>query len=234
MAAHPKSRYVNSFFNHYHTLYPASRILHITSLASFFSHTRTSTRTALLKPITAAIDSDPSSDKRILVHLISNGGVLSFLDACREYKAITGNVLPVKAIVLDSGPGKYVRKGGFYAMSQGFPKGLMYYPVAVIVYLMFIAWSISSTVLGTTTIVDKGRAQLNDWDIVDEKAKRLYVYSEKDRIVGSDDVEEHAKEAKEMGSEVRMVKFEESAHVQHMLTHGDEYWKVVKELWSSA
>src|SRR4051812_3280284 len=74
MGVHPKSRYVNSFFNHYHTSYPAARILHITSLPAFFSHTSTSTRTAMFKPITGAIDSDPSTQKRILVHLISNGG----------------------------------------------------------------------------------------------------------------------------------------------------------------
>jgi hypothetical protein len=231
MGAHPRSRYVNSFFNHYHTLYPAVRILHIASLPSFFSHTRTSTRTALFKPITSAVNSDSSPEKRILVHLVSNGGVLSFLDACREYKVKTGNVIPIKAIVLDSGPGKFGRKEAFYAMSQGFPKGVMYYPVAAIIYLIIVAWSISSAVFGTTTIVDKDRDHLNEWDIVDKEAKRLYVYSEEDKAVGWQAVEEHAREAEEKGSEVKAVRFKGSAHVQHMLIHGDEYWKVVKELW---
>ncbi|EPE25265.1 hypothetical protein GLAREA_01177 [Glarea lozoyensis ATCC 20868] len=230
MAAHPKSRYVNLFFNHYHELYPAARIIHIASLASFFTHTLTSTRTALFKPIAATVDSDISPEKRILVHVVSNGGVLSFVDACQAYKTETGNILPLKAIVLDSAPGKFVRDDAYYAMSQGFPKGLLYYPVAAVVYAIFVGWEISSAAFGTTTIVEKSGEKLNDWDLVDEKAKRLYIYSKEDKIVGWKAVEEHAGLAKEKG-EVVVVRFDGSAHVQHMLSFGERYWELVRALW---
>jgi hypothetical protein len=187
----------------------------------------------MFKPITGAIDSDPSTQKRILVHLISNGGALSFVDACQEYKAVTGNVLPVKALVLDSGPGKFDREGSYYAMSQGFPKGIMYYPIAATVYLLLFGWQISRALFGTTTLLEQSGARLNDGELVDKEAKRLYVYSEQDRVVGWEAVEEHANEAKEKGIEVKMTKFEGSAHVQHMLTSADKYWKLVAELWNS-
>jgi hypothetical protein len=106
MAVSPKSRSLNTIYNHYRRLFPHSRILTIRSLPEYFSTATQSTRRAPLVPIISAIDSDPAPEKRILVHLFSNGGTLSFSDVCEIYREEKGRVLDVRAVVFDSCPGR--------------------------------------------------------------------------------------------------------------------------------
>lgn len=63
------------------------------------------------------------------------------------------------------------------------PKGL-WYPVAAMVGLVLGVMWIGKNVLGMRTLIDRSRGRLNDESLVDGKAKRLYVYSEADRVVG--------------------------------------------------
>ncbi|KAG9238921.1 hypothetical protein BJ875DRAFT_449867 [Amylocarpus encephaloides] len=231
MGVSPKSRYLNTFLNHYHALYPSARILSIISDPAFFTHTFTSSRTSLFQPVISALDADPAPGRRVLVHVLSNGGVLSFVDACVEYKKITGRVLGAESMVLDSAPGTFEFASAYYAMSMGFPKGALYYPVAALTSVLLGGYIVAKNVFGVDTLVEESRARLNDWELVDRGAKRLYIYSEEDRVVSFDAVEEHANEAKNEGVDVEMVKFERSAHVQHMLNGGERYWGLVEELW---
>jgi len=77
---------------------------------------------SFFEPIVSAIGSDPSSEKRILVHLFSNGGSLSFADICHEYKQQRAQTLPVQAIVFDIAVRNPTSVDGWAAMSIELPK----------------------------------------------------------------------------------------------------------------
>jgi hypothetical protein len=234
MGVSPRSRSINAACHQYHTLYPAARIISIRSIPEFFMTTRNSTRLGLSKAIVPAIESDTSREKRILVHLFSNGGALSFSDACHVYKEHTGRILPVKALVLDSAPGDPNLKEAWAAMSIGLPKGILWYPAAALTLLgLGIAWTANS-ILRIPTLVIKTRGWLNDWDLVDKTSKRLYIYSEADKLVGWRDVERHFDDARTKGSEAMILKEADTPHVQHMYLDRERYWMKVKELWESS
>ena len=119
-------------------------------------------------------------------------------------------------------------------MSFSLPKGLLWYPAAAAAAaLLGVDW-VSRNVLGLQSLVDKSFDKLNDENIVDSNAKRLYVYSEADRLVGWRDVERNAEDAKVKGfGTPRMLKERNSAHVRHLFDNGERYWKMVDEVWNS-
>ncbi|TVY78357.1 hypothetical protein LSUE1_G007725 [Lachnellula suecica] len=234
MGVGPKSRYVKSFYSHYHTLYPNARIITIRSPIELFLYTRTSTRRGYSRAVTDAILSDPAPEKRILVHLLSNGGTLVFADACHVYKEQTGNILPVKAIVFDSAPGESSFGPAFNAFAVSLPKGIMWYPSAAILAAFLGSASAYKALTGHLYLPEQTAVLLNDWELVDRNAARLYVYSEADMLVRPEPVERHAREAEAKGSVVRLLKENDTAHVQHMMHHTERYWQTVSYLWSKA
>ncbi|KUJ12591.1 uncharacterized protein LY89DRAFT_688243 [Mollisia scopiformis] len=233
MGASPRSRGLNTIYHQHHSLFPHARIITIRSLPEFFMITSTTSRLAMIKPAIAAIEADPVAGPRILVHLFSNGGSLEFVDVCTLYKKATGQILPVKAIVLDSSPGQPTLMEGWTAMSISLPKGLMWYPGAAVIITLLGITSISKNVFGIENIIEKTRRWLNDWTTVDKRAKRLYVYSENDKLVGWRDVERHAEEARREGVDVSLLRETETPHVQHAFKDSERYWLRVKELWDS-
>ena len=115
------------------------------------------------------------------------------------YKEETGNVLPVKAIVLDYSPGEASFTEAFNTFSIALPKGALWYPGAAVLALWLGPLAAYKAVTGHQYLLDTARAYLNDWNLVDKDAKRLYVYSAADKLVGQDSVEKHAREAEDLG-----------------------------------
>ncbi|KAE8445044.1 hypothetical protein EG329_013758 [Mollisiaceae sp. DMI_Dod_QoI] len=233
MGASPKSRGLNFIYHQHHSLFPNARIISIRSLPEFFIATSTASRLSAIKPTVSAIEADPATEPRILVHLFSNGGSLGFVDVCSLYKNASGRILPVKAVLLDSSPGQPTLQEGWAAMSLTLPKSLLWYPGAALVLFSLAITAIGKNVFGLETLVDKTRGWLNDWTFVDKSAKRLYIYSEADKLTGWKDVERHAEEARKDSVEVSLLKETETAHVQHAFKDSERYWQRVKELLES-
>ncbi|KAL2059753.1 hypothetical protein VTL71DRAFT_10137 [Oculimacula yallundae] len=231
MGVSPRSRALNAAYLKYHSLYPTSRILTLRSLPEYFMTTSTATRLAGFKPVISAIDSDPAP--RVLVHLFSNGGALTFTDVCTVYRRQTGKKFPVQALVLDSAPGQPTAQQGWAAMSIGLPKGLLWYPSAAVIAALLVAGEIGKSVFGIYGLVYKTAGLLNDETLVDKRAKRLYVFSEMDQLVGYRDVEKHAEDFEKKGGRVIVLKEMETPHVQHMILDTDRYWLKIEGLWQS-
>ena len=66
------------------------------------------------------------------------------------------------------------------------------------------------------------------------QTNRSYIYSREDVMVDWRHVEEHAREATARGIPSRMERYEGSAHVAHMRSDPDRYWKIVTETWEEA
>ena len=230
MGVSQRSRYLNSFFHHYHTLYPNARIISVVSKVGFFAFTSDSARLALHAPVVSAIESDPvpSEKRKVLAHVMSNGGALGFADICQLYKEKTGKKLAVKNVVFDSGPGEYTFGNTFYSLSQTFPKGPLWYPYAGVMWLVLVV--LGRTMFGPGPRVETSRVRLNDLEYTDESQKRLYIYSDVDRSVDWHSPEAHAADARAKGIAATLVKWESSSHIQHMLEDPKRYWDAVARL----
>lgn len=223
--------YTDAAYHKYHALYPSARIITLSSPPEVFISTSTASRLASFKPVVSAIDTSPNP--RILLHVFSNGGALTTADICTVYKRSTSKLLPISALILDSAPGKPTIQEGWAAMSIGLPKGIMWYPGAAFVaagvgLAGFVQWA-----FGWETLVHTTGRMMNDGRLVERGAKRLYVFSEKDALVGWRDVEAHVEEARKTGVNVEVLKETDTPHVQHMLLDAERYWAKVEELWRS-
>ena len=69
---------------------------------------------------------------------------------------------------------------------------------------------------------------------MDASAKRLYVYSDSDLMVGWKDIERHAEDARKIGVNAKTRKLEGSKHVQHMLQSWESYWESVETFWKES
>jgi len=143
-------------------------------------------------------------------------------------------VLPAKAIVFDSCPGRPSLTEAWAAMSIGLPRGLLWYPSAAAILFLLDVIAISRYGLAIPTFIDKIFPKLNDWNLVDKSARRLYIYSEADQIVAARDPKAHLELAKEAGVEVTVLAESDTQHMQALVKDGERYWKAVEQLWVSA
>jgi hypothetical protein len=88
--------------------------------------------------------------------------------------------------------------------------------------------------LGIPTFIDRIFPKLNDWSLIDRRAKRLYVWSEGDKIVAARDPREHARLAREEGVSVTTLEEKDLAHVTACVKDMERYWEAVGKLWESA
>ena len=69
---------------------------------------------------------------------------------------------------------------------------------------------------------------MNDPHIIDIRAKKSYISSKTDDLVGWRDVENHADDAEAKGWVVRRDELEDSQHVAHVRVDEGQYWEIVK------
>jgi hypothetical protein len=133
----------------------------------------------------SVLQSDPAPKHRLSIHLFSNGGALSLVDLCTVFKSETGSILSVQAIVLDSSPGYPSFRENWNAISMVLPRfPLFYYPSATLL-VVILAWVwIRVNVFGLSMLANSTGGKINDVGLADRKAKRLYVYSTIDALVG--------------------------------------------------
>jgi len=231
MGASPQSRSVVAIIAQYQAMYPTASIILVTSLPQFFTTTSTSSRRSLVTPVLSALKLYPALERRILVHLFSNGGSVSFTDMCHVYRQQTGTILEIKAIILDSAPGIPGLGSQWEGLSIHLPKSFGWYPSAG--YLAFVlgATWVGEKLKMKESFANQTRKWLNDKTLVDSSARRQYIYSVMDRLVGWTFVEAHAREAMQRGIEVKLLKKEKSVHVRHAFDDREGYWGLVKKLW---
>lgn len=81
-------------------------------------------------------------------------------------------------------------------------------------------------------ILDTVREQMNNIKgTVKGSRRRCYIYSDADDIIGTGDVEEHAKEAESKGWTVELVQFKGSTHVGHYKQNPERYLDAIRRTW---
>ena len=63
----------------------------------------------------------------------------------------------------------------------------------------------------------------------------MYIYSDTDPMVHTEEVEDHATDARQKGFVVDLEQFHGSGHAAHVrIGGGERYWRIVKDLWAQS
>lgn len=213
----------------YNTLYPTARIIVVTSTLNDALGFRALQSSEELNqraeiPARALLASTGNGDNMLLVHAFSNGGGITLASVSRAYHRIAGTALPARMVVLDSLPGgdhlrnelgRWVNAIGVRLPSNPFVK----WPAKFLIVLVIIILIGLPSLFGYENAITRARNDLIDEDFINSQAKRLYIYSEADALVGANDVREHAAASAARGWNVETVNFGDSGHVRHAIVY---------------
>lgn len=173
----------------------------------------------------------------------SEGGMFQFtslrnLLAKTDFTGIPASPAP-SVLVLDSAPGD---RGVHSAVtSAALPvenpiKRCIFIPTAAAAW--YLAWFLNA-MGGNPPLFDGAREGLNSPELlpnvtIGTPTIRLYMYSDRDRITLSEDIEKHAEEARRRGLPVEMEKFERSWHITHAREYPERYWEACTRAWREA
>ncbi|KAI9818207.1 MAG: hypothetical protein M1827_000832 [Pycnora praestabilis] len=232
-------QHIHKYITAHQLLHPTSRILLLTtSTADFLWYSHATTQHRLALAITAILAS-PTYDEGVYVHAFSNGGASTLCNVAAAFRdaGTTRNgsgLLPMRALILDSAPGRAGLVASVDAFAVSLPKA-WYSPTRILgllaLWAIILLFYFISHVLRLPNPIDIVRQQLNDPSLMRKDAGRMYIYSKEDKLVRWRDVQEHADEAERRGWRVKREVFRGSGHVGHARVEGQRYWGVVGALW---
>ena len=99
-----------------------------------------------------------------------------------------------------------------------------------LLYVVICLYWLTFVPLGITDPIERIRQALNEKGLMSGEARRCYVYSMKDSMVGWRDVQAHAQDAESKGFVVRRERFESTEHCAHVrVDDGKRYWTIVSD-----
>lgn len=183
--------------------------------------------------------STPLAQHRVLVHVFSNGGCFQLITLAKllSKRQIEG-ASTTCGIIFDSCPGSGSFRGSQRAFSSVITNPIARFLVKIMVALLFCIQFFMKHVFRKQPYFQAMKSSLNDPNVLpwtSKRTPRLYIYSEGDELVEADVVEEHVKDAREIGLTVSVEKFgKESKHVSHVRADPQRYWTSVGQLWKEA
>ena len=230
-------RHFSKYITHYINRYPNARILVITNGNSDLIYRSYATQEKRLEPAlqVALADADLDRGGHLLAHAFSNGGSNALANLLHAFHRRSGKPMPLRALILDSAPGRVYLRPLADAMRMSMPKqAYLQLPILILVFsLLGVLWVVHR-VFRLENAVDRLRRLLNDPQFSPLDARRCYVYSKSDKLVRWEDIEEHTDEAERRGYDVTREKFDASEHVSHMKMDRVKYWSAMEQLWNSS
>ncbi|CEJ89513.1 hypothetical protein VHEMI05354 [[Torrubiella] hemipterigena] len=226
----------------YRELFPHAKQVVVLSPIAKAMYTSLEQRSSSMTPIVKAIfPSDGAAAGKILVHAMSNTGAINFAATLNQYLSMYKKAMPHNLFVMDSTPGgtdftwsnlKRWSRAMALGTAKWFPWPFVFTQSIWGLFLM----------LNTLYLFIRRRKHAGAWSRVaanDEKyavksARRLYMYSKEDDLIGYQDIEEHVAEAKQKGYACDATVFAGSGHVGHMREHPTQYWEAIRESWEHA
>ncbi|KAF2141637.1 uncharacterized protein K452DRAFT_31274 [Aplosporella prunicola CBS 121167] len=192
----------------------------------------------------------------IVVHAFSNGGALTACAFARAWRggecageeregagkakkaggsrSRSNTALPLRALLLDSTPGRPSIRRGAAALAAAFG-GLTRILLLAALYPAFALLYLLTRLPRVSDPITRVRQELLDDSLFARAAPRCYFFSGEDEMVGWEDVVAHAGEARGLrcglgagGVGVREVRFEGSGHVRHAVVGAERYWEAVR------
>lgn len=141
------------------------------------------------------------------------------------------------AIIFDSAPAPGSLVLAIRAFTAGLRSRFKKYMVALVLTIVLSLTFIIRTIFRLPEPLSVLLQKLNDplllpWTSV--RTPRMYLYSNGDKIVPAQAVEEHAAQARMAGFPVQMMNFGKSDHVSHARDFPGKYWETVRTFWDEA
>lgn len=225
-AAHHIEKYT-SMYTH---LYPGAKIILVRGGVADFLYRPEWTQRRLVEPAVKMLSE--SAGDSLLVHVMSNAGSKQWSTINKLYLESTGRTLSNAVTIIDSAPGRWRFDQTWAALSRSLPRAFL--PRMVLGFIFGIILGtihLGGYILPGPDVLEAVRQQMNDPATPRKGTRRCYIYSEEDDIIGQEDVEEHAKDARRKGWAVELVKFQGSTHVGHFKQNPEKYIETIKRTW---
>ncbi|KAK7694380.1 hypothetical protein QCA50_001566 [Cerrena zonata] len=230
--------HIRKYVDQYKIIYPNITPIIVVSRAEHFYEGKQK-REQSIAPLADYLNKQGIFDggSNVLIHVFSNGGAyqlaqLSTILHNGQYKG------PRRlAFIFDSCPGTTTLTNSIDALTISIKPPLLRYLSILILSILLSIIYITVLLTRSEFPIEKTRKTLQSLTVfpgTKPSTPRLYIFSEKDRLVASSAVESHFTEAKGLGYNVRFVKFGDCQHVQNARVHPEEYWKAVQEIWAEA
>ncbi|KFY47169.1 hypothetical protein V494_00122 [Pseudogymnoascus sp. VKM F-4513 (FW-928)] len=224
------ARHIEKYTDMYAKLYPGAKIILVRGGVADFLYRSERTQRNLVDSVVKMLSG--SADDTLLVHVMSNAGSKQWSTINKLYFQSTGRALSNAVTIIDSAPGCWRSKQTWTALSRSLPRA--YLPRLVLGFIFGIILGVmhlGTYLLPGPNLLEVVRDQMNDPAGTVKGARRCYIYSEEDDIIGKEDVEEHARDAQRKGWEVELVKFQGSTHVGHFKHDPEKYIKAIEKTW---
>ncbi|EGX88616.1 DUF829 domain protein (PaxU) [Cordyceps militaris CM01] len=228
--ADASARHIEKYTSLYRQLYPGARIILVeTGMVQFFLRPARARR-RLVAPVVDMLR-DAAADS-LLVHIMSNAGAQQWCVINQARSDADGRTLANAPTVIDSAPGRAHLKQTWAAIAGSLPRAHAPRLVLSLVLGVFLGMLFASKyVMPGTNSLDVVRQQLNEHAPTVAGARRCYIYSEQDRLVGWEDVQDHAKEAEKKGWCVELVRSQAGVHVGHLKENPQRYREAIEGTW---
>ncbi|OAA36315.1 PaxU [Beauveria brongniartii RCEF 3172] len=179
------------------------------------------------------------SNDTILIHAMSNTGAINAAATLDVYFERFQSAMPHSLFVMDSTPGDTDftwenLKRWSRAMALGTAKWFPWPFVATqSIWALFL-------LLNTLHLWLRRRQHAGAWSrgatkqetFATKRARRLFMYSKDDDLIGWKDIVTYAHDSERLGYAVDTEEFHGSGHVGHMRMHPDQYWAAIQQSWA--
>lgn len=236
-------KHVLKYADGYEALFPyANQFIVLSPILKAIS-SDLSDRSAAMKPLLDRVFGTPGTGKapRILMQCMSNAGGINIAATLHQYQQQFGHPLPHQLLVLDSTPGNphltfETLERWSRAMSMGVGPYLPWPRVITqgLCAIFLAGHRFYETIVGREAASLFSSGAINNEVFEHKSARRVYLYSKEDDLIGWKDIEGHAAEAQSKGYKSDGVLFEGSGHVGHMRQFPEQYWSAIQGAWKQA
>jgi hypothetical protein len=174
----------------------------------------------------------------VLLHIFSHGGCNTAIQLALSMHEAAGTLLcdHLRQVVFDCCPGDASFEKAYNAAVLSLPPSSSRLPLVRALSLAAVYSSVAAITglqnAGLMRSVRDMRRALNDPAVFGTRARRLYLFSRADRMVGPADVQSHARLARESGYEVGLTLFRESPHCALVTEDAARYWRAIQDCWT--
>jgi hypothetical protein len=194
-----------------------------------------------LFPITSPPSSESSGHRQegALLHIFSNGGCATALQLGkmlrRSSRGEDASHLPIPfvGLILDSCPGMLAFDNIYAAASMQIPQSQPLYSIGRAILWPYIKVYVAMQRAGIVTSSNDVIRDLNDSTLFG-LGPRLFLFSKTDTVIAADDIAAHAKQAAELGFDVRTEVWEDAVHCALPMADSQRYWNAVEAFTSRA
>jgi hypothetical protein len=224
----------------YRALFPAAQIVVVFAPIAQTLLQGTESRKRAMMPLAQAVFSEIDPSRRVLIHGMSNTGVINSASLFDAFQALhPGEVLAHPLLVTDSAPGNPNVLANLWTYAHALSIGLKKagVPVWISQPLAAVFLALNQTIqhlFGAETGPEHTLVAFSDKARADPAARRLYIYSKEDEIIPWRYIEEYVAKVRQDGWEVETAMFKGSGHCAHLRADPDRYWNLIQANWEAA